>query len=104
MISMEQIDGEIAILEDEKPTHIIMEKLANLYTVRDHMVIDSQPVVPVTTVIEKMPILGSGTEFGEVASTKRAEDVFRIIDELMDALMVLNPGLYNSVIRKISDL
>ena len=42
MITMEQINGEIAVLEEEKPTYTVMQKLAALYTVRDHMVI-SQP-------------------------------------------------------------
>ena len=39
LISLEQISGEIAALEEEKPTYVIMQKLADLYTVRDHMVL-----------------------------------------------------------------
>lgn len=105
MISMEQIDGEIAVLENEKPTHVIMEKLANLYIVRDHMVLSGANVpTPITTVVERTVGLDSGTEFAELVIKKDIYKVMPAIDELMDAVMVLNPRLYKSVIRKIEDL
>lgn len=100
MISIEQINGEIATLEEEKPTHVIMQKLANLYIVRDHIVINSQPVTPVVSK-PILPDLGSKSEFAELVSGKDILEVMEIIDELMVTLQVINPKLYNSVIQRI---
>ena len=98
MISLEQVSGEIAALEEEKPTHALMQKLANLYVVRDHLVIPQQtePVIAVSDVISTM----GDSEFLQAIDGKKTKLVIDIIDELMSALQVLNPSLYSSVIRK----
>ena len=101
MISIEQISGEIAALEEEKPTHVLMQKLANLYTVRDHMVIDSEPVVSSAVVVSTIPDMMSDTEFANLVVGKSTNNVMSIIDELMSTLQVINPKLYNSVIQKL---
>ena len=100
MISIDQIDGEIAVLEEEKPTHVIMQKLANLYTVRDHMTLDTQPVVS-NSVNLVIPPIGTDTEFADITEGKSVSKVFSIMDELMTTLKVVNPNLYASVIRKL---
>ena len=100
MISIEQINGEIATLEEEKPTHIVMQKLANLYTVRDHIVINSQPTTPVVSE-PIIPDLGSKSEFAELINGKNTKEILKIVDELMVTLQVINPKLYNSVIQRI---
>ena len=43
----------------------------------------------------------SDTEFGKMIDGKEAFEVWSVMDELMDAIQVLNPPLYKSVIRKI---
>lgn len=100
MISIDQIDGEIAVLEEEKPTHAIMQKLANLYVVRDHMTIDTQPVVS-NSVNLVIPHIGTDTEFANATEGKSISKVFAIMDELMTTLKVVNPSLYASVIREL---
>lgn len=98
MISIEQINGEIAALEEEKPTHIIMQKLAALYTVRDHIVINNGPSTPV---VETVPSFGVDNEFSQIVVGKRTQDVMPVISELMDAVSVLQPRLYSSTISKL---
>lgn len=44
------------------------------------------------------------SQFSQMAMNKGIEKVFPVIDEAMDALSVLNPKLYDSILRKISDL
>lgn len=43
----------------------------------------------------------SQSEFSKLIKGKPESDVFMVMDELMDALKVLNPRLYESVLRKL---
>ena len=100
MISIEQLSGEIAALESERPTHVVMQKLAALYTVRDHLLLD------VDTMQSKadnlvIPEMMSDSEFSQAIRGKNWISVLNVMDELMEAIQVLNPPLYASVIRKI---
>jgi len=45
MISIEQLNEEISLVENETPTHTSMQKLAAMYTVRDHILDNSNVVV-----------------------------------------------------------
>ena len=101
LISMEQISGEISALEEEKPTHVVMQKLAALYTVRDHMIIEAQPTSPAVVVSETIPDMGIGNEFTDLIQGRDTKEIISIMSELMDALQVANPRLYSSVMRKI---
>lgn len=97
MISIEQLNGEISILEDETPTHATMEKLANLYIVRDHMQIgktkpDQQ---------EELYTVYGDTEFLKLIAGKNLRNVILKMDELMTTLYVLNPKLYQNVMDEI---
>lgn len=100
MISMEQINGEIAVLEDEKPTHVIMEKLANLYIVREHMQI--QPDIAPNSKI--MPQIEAKSEFMGVCASKDINAVLGVLDEHFEAIKLLYPKEYNSIIEKIKAL
>lgn len=99
MISLEQLDGEIAALEEKDPTHVIMQKLAALYTVRDHMVLERNNN-PVTVTLETVPSFAD-SDFAKLVSGKDVKQVMGVIDELMTTLSVLNPRLYNSVMGEL---
>ena len=99
MISLEQLNGEISALEEEKPTYAIMQKLADLYVVRDHMILEPQPGAAVV-VSETLPDIESGTEFCKLVSGKDARAVLPVLDELMTTLQILNRKLYGSVLEK----
>ena len=43
----------------------------------------------------------SGTEFSELINGRNQEDVWPVIDELMDVLKTINPRLYDGVMRKL---
>ena len=45
MISIEELNEEISLVENETPTHTSMQKLAAMYIVRDHMSEPSNVVV-----------------------------------------------------------
>ena len=80
-------------------------KLASYYTIQDHMK-SEEPVKysyapPPADVID---MSFSDSEFAKMADGKPTEDVLRLIDELMATIQVINPRLYNGVMRKIADI
>ena len=93
MITVEQLTGEIAALQEETPTHASMQKLANLYIVRDHMILQN------TTADVLTPI--SDSDFMKKASGTDHTSFMRVMDELMSTLSVINPPLYQSVMRML---
>lgn len=46
----------------------------------------------------------SNSEFSQIAEEKGIEKVFPVLDELMQTIAVLNPRLYQSVIRKLEEV
>lgn len=46
----------------------------------------------------------SDTEFGKAVDGQNATNMWSIMDEMMNALQVLNPRLYDGVLRKIKSL
>ena len=80
-----------------------MQKLASLYTVRDHMVIGTEPVAaPVPVSIIPTPD-GELSEFMQFVAGKNTGIVMSIMDELMSVLQSTNPKLYRGVLQKIWD-
>ena len=45
-----------------------------------------------------------GTDFLEAIAGKDMREVFLVMDELMDTMQVLQPRIYDSVMRKISNI
>ena len=43
----------------------------------------------------------SGSEFSRLINGRKPSDIWPVIDELMDALVAINPRLYNSVLNKL---
>ena len=101
MISIEQLNGEISILEDEAPTHVIMQKLANLYVVRDHMSIGQNNK---SEQQEELYTSYGDTDFLTAIRGKDLRSLMLKMDELMTTLYVLNPRLYENVLDDIRRL
>lgn len=93
MISLEQLNAEIAVLENETPSFSVMQKLSDLYTVRDHMGVECTG----------LPDTGSGSEFAETATGCDVKYFMAVMDELMQTLGLINRRLYDCVMQKLSD-
>lgn len=85
-------------------------KLAAFYTILNQMKgteTDSSPIyrTPQYSMATETPVIKySDSEFSQITEEKGIDVIFPVIDELMDALMVINPKLYDSVIRKMEDV
>ena len=90
MISIDELQKEIEILEDETPTYSTMDKLASLYIVRAYS-------SPLNDSIEDL----GDSEFLLAVKGKKQSDVMQLMDELMDTIKILNNRLYDSVIDRL---
>lgn len=97
MLSRRELDAAIAECENASTSYQNCQKLATLYTVYDHLY--TQKNTSEETIIGDY----GDSEFLMSVRSKRAEDIWIIIDELMDALKVTNPRLYDGVMRKIAE-
>lgn len=106
MITEQDLREAIAECEGvTKPTANTCIKLAAFYTILDYMTGKESPIVrpPQYSMAIEPAIRYSESEFSKITEEKGMEKVFPVIDELMDTLMVINPKLYDSVIRKIEE-
>ena len=91
MINIDEINAEIAKLEKEPTTYSSIQKLSWLYTVRDHIK---------ETPTGEMP--RGDSDYYCACSGKSISEVMAVMNELMDALMVIQPRLYDAVLMKLS--
>lgn len=75
------------------------EKLAAIYTVMDHLnptgySYDSEKVKPTVGYYGE-------SEFMRAVQGKDEAEIWQLIDELMETLSVVNPRLYDSVMRRL---
>lgn len=94
-------------LNDGKHTIQNCEKLAAIYTVLDHLY-GERPMIDVEysndNKIESEIGLYGKSDFLKLISGKPSEEVWLIVDELIEALTVLNPRLTNNFLDKLREL
>ena len=104
MTNLDIINDEIETLERKEITYEIARKLACLYCVRDHMATgEVREVVSVAEEDETLP-QETGSEFLQAVAGKKASDIMPIMDELMNSINVLQPRIYDSIMRKIANV
>ena len=112
MITEKDLQEAIAECEGERnPDASTCLKLAAFYTIKNNLYprekeFTSMPYQSAymdagRDKTEKIIEYDSGSDFSNAINGRNAYDVWAVMDELMDALMAINPRLYNSVMRKI---
>lgn len=95
MIDIEEIEREINKLEHSRDTsYAACQRLAWLYVVRDHM----------TPSVDERTQDMRGSEFLELASGVPYRDLMHIIDDHLEAIRLLHPRSYDSIIDRIRAL
>lgn len=95
MISLDSIEQSILELESSDTSFSVCERLAWLYVVRDHLRgYDEKPT--------EISLEGS-SDFLLAVNGKNPERIMPIINDLMDAVRVLHPNMYEKVISKLKD-
>lgn len=97
MISLDEIEREIKELEARgDTTYNLCERLAWLYIVRDHI----RPEHEGLRLTQKL----DGSEFLALASGVNYSSLMEVLDRHMEALRIVQPKEYESVIGKIRAL
>lgn len=101
MLSQRELDNAIREFENAPANYENCKKLATFYTIFDHLYTDKSATVEK----KQQEVIGyhGESEFLDLVSNREAEAIWAIIDELMDTLKIVNPRLYQSVIRKIAE-
>lgn len=110
MITEKDLQEAIAECEGTRnPNANTCIKLAAFYTIKRELFGSGEPA-PMPTYSYALPPqdsereFESDTEFGRLIAGKSKADVWMVIDDLMTTLSIVNPRLYDSVIRKINQI
>ena len=96
-----EVEKEIRRYEAEKTTWSNCEKLAILYTVKDHLREDTKMISPPREPMPMYSYAAPRSEFVEAASTVPLETLLSVMDNHMEAIKVLYPKEYASVVRQL---
>lgn len=109
MITEKDLREAIAECEGTRnPNSTTCMKLAAYYTILNQMTNQAkEEIVPGYSFAsepqyEELPY--SNSDFSQEVMSKGINKVFPVLDELMDALLVINPRLYHNTLDKISEL
>lgn len=105
MIKEEDLQEAIAECQGVRnPNANTCLKLASYYTILDHTKEEEKPAAySYAPAPDQVDFSFSDSEFARMVDGRPAEDMWRLMDELMSTLQVINPRLYNGVMRKIED-
>lgn len=108
MITEQELLEAIAECQGQRnPNANTCIKLASYYTILDHFTDTSkkgeQPMYSFANEAENTVRYQSGTEFADAVYGKDADEVMSMMDELMTTLSVINPPLYKSVMRRVTE-
>ena len=106
MIKEQELLEAIAECQGQRnPNSATCIKLASYYTILDHIQNKEEPKVSeIPTYSYAAPpevYYESDTEFGQKVASMDIGEVLAVMDELLTTLSVINPRLYNGVMRKL---
>ena len=99
MVTERELYEAIRECESAPPSYQNCEKLAVFYTVYDKLFANSSKKTAKSTYIQPV----SDSEFMRLIVGKDWTSLLAILDELMDSVKILQPRLYDAVMRKLSE-
>lgn len=114
MVDVREIDGAIAEIENSELTMTRVKNLAALYVVKNQQIAEvssaakkderKEPVRYYEAAEPSTRAAVGGSDFLRAVSNVDLTDALNVLDELMSALYVANPKVYNGVMRKLERL
>lgn len=102
MFSKGELLDAIEELEASPATFQNAEKLATFYTLYDHLYVQKEPMQRVESTREVTIDKYGDSEFLKAITDRKAEDVWMVMDELMEAIRALNNRLYQATLDRIN--
>lgn len=100
MIKEQELLDAIAECQGQRnPNANTCIKLASYYIIQDHL--KQEEPMPQYSFASEQAAYDSGTEFSDRIKDMDMNDVLTVMDELMSTLYIVNPRLYESVMRKL---
>ncbi len=105
MITEKDLQEAIAECEGiRNPNANTCIKLAAFYTIKNELFGRTEQLQAYSYASSHSTEYVSDTEFGRMVSGMNIDDVMELMDELMSTLQIVNPRLYESVLRKLNNL
>lgn len=105
--NLKEIEWAIHELENEESSESRYSFLAALYTCRKEMLGEDRTQIATYSrasgPVETLSLYGD-SEFLQAVDGKDPADAWKVMDELMDTLRVVNSRVYESVMRKMRQL
>ena len=98
MISLDLVNESIIELEQKDTSFANCERLAWLYIVKDNLQRYNNTTTP-----NKIAVTGDSA-FIKAINGKNPEQLWKIIDELMEVVQATQPRVYNKVLQTIQEL
>ncbi len=106
MITEKELLQAIQECESEPTTMAKIAKLADFYIIYDHLFgasnYETEHISDTGERNETIYVSGD-SEFLRTINGKKSDKVWSVIDELVSVIQVINPRLYNGVIRKLDE-
>lgn len=104
MFSKSELLDAIDDLEMAPATFQNAEKLATFYTLYDHLYVQKEPMQRIEPTKEVTINRYGDSEFLQAVSGKKADDIWLIMEELMQSVLVLQPRLYQATIDSLKSV
>ncbi|MDE5765338.1 MAG: hypothetical protein K2N49_01995 [Ruminococcus sp.] len=104
MFTRRELENAITELESKVQSFSDCEKLSALYTIYNQKFAPQESKESRTIYTETIVDDYGDSEFFEAIRDKDAGNVWSVMEELMAALQLFNPKLYNATLRKIDSL
>lgn len=102
MITKRELDGAIQECENAPVSYQTCEKLATFYTIRDHAFKEQhEPEIEHSYDAPKNIGDHGKSEFLQTIKGRPEGEIFAVMDELMQTILITNPRLYQGVMRRI---
>lgn len=112
MITENQLDEAIAEMQGQRhPNADTCLKLASYYTIKNELFpkTEAKPMIEDRYSYAAPPVTqnstidySSDTEFGRAIHGRDADDVFRVLDEIMTGVYVVDSALYRRIMRDLT--
>lgn len=105
MVTRQELDDAIRECETAPSSYAMCQKLAVFYAVRDQLY--GEDTARTSEAAEpRREIVGDygDSEFLQTVAGRYPADVWAVMDELMETLAIVNPRLYNGVMRRINEI
>lgn len=103
MFSKSELLDAIDDLEMAPATYQNAEKLATFYTLYDHLYVQKEPMQRIEPTKEVTINRYGDSEFLQAIAGQKAEEVWLIMEELMQTVQMLQPRLYRATLDRLNE-